>query len=211
MHEAITVTRPARQYLGRSCGLLLLLTVALLIGGCSDSRDWALKELTGLMPSLAFELQNTAGETVHADAFEGQVVALFFGFTNCPHICPMTLAKLNYAMDRMDEGAEDIRVLFVTVDPERDSPQALEEFVSRFGDQFVGLRGNDDQLIRVTKRYRTTYSRGEPDANGDYPVTHSSAVYIFDRDGQVRLMAREDDSVDEIAADLEQLAALHRE
>lgn len=200
-----TSRRRARRFLALVAG-------ALLLGGCGDGHDWALKNLYGLMPDLRFEMTHAGtGEPVDESAFEGRIVALFFGFTNCDHACPMTMAKLNAAMNRMDTGADAVRVLFVTVDPERDSPETLHEYVTNFGPEFIGLRGNDRQLLELTKRYRTTFSRGEPDAKGDYPVTHSSAVYVFDPEGRVRLMALEEDSVADIARDLEQLARLNGE
>lgn len=178
--------------------------MALVLGGCAQEPDWALRDVSGLMPDLQFDLTRAAdGATVTAEEYAGEVTVLFFGFTNCPDICPMTLQKFSQALQSMD-GA-DVRVLFVSVDPERDTRERLREYVSAFGDRFDGLRGPEPALRDLVKRYRATFGYGEPDEHGNYNVSHSSAAYIFDRDGEIRLLARQDASIDEIERDLTRL------
>lgn len=96
-------------------------------------------------------------------------------------------------------------MLFVSVDPERDNPDRLRKYTDAFGPDFIGLTGEQDQLKALTKRYRTTYGYGEPDERGDYPVSHSSAVFAFNAQGEVRLLLRDDDGVRGITEDIEQL------
>lgn len=187
-------------------GLALLAAV---VGGCtSDGENWALKDITGLLPRLAFELTDHRGEPVSAADYRGEIVMVYFGFTHCPHQCPMTLSTLSRALRTLPaELRSQVRVLFVTVDPERDTRQVLSDYVTFFGESFVGLRGPHEELREVSKRYRLAYSHGEPDAKGNYEVTHSSAVFIFGPDGEPRLLARRSDTANTIAADLARLAA----
>ncbi len=188
----------------RLVGLGAVLALALV--GCAQEPEWELRDVSGLMPDLQFELTRAAdGATVTADDYRGRVTVLFFGFTNCPDICPMTLQKFSQALQAMDGAAEDVRVLFVSVDPERDTRERLREYVSAFGGRFVGLRGAEPTLRDLVKRYRATFGYGEPDEQGYYDVSHSSAAYIFDRDGEIRLLARQDAPIGEIERDLERL------
>lgn len=185
----------------------VLAAAALALAACSSETDWNLRDISGVMPDLQFELMRAAdGESVTHEAYRGKVTVVFFGFTNCPDICPLTLSKFAGALDDMD-GADDVRFLFVSVDPERDTPEVLERYTGSFGEQFVGLRGDIPTLRELTKRYRVTFSHGEPDDNGHYDVSHSSAAFIFDRGGDIRLLARQDDSVDDIRTDLRHLVA----
>lgn len=186
---------------------LLVFTLGVVLAGCGGDASWQTKDIGGMMPELEFTLTSESGETVTANRYEGTVNMLFFGYTHCPDVCPITLGKLRGVINRLPEGvAEQVRVLFVSVDPERDGPQELRDYTDQFGAKFIGLTGSRDQLDALTKRYRTTYGYGEPDAQGNYEVSHGSAVYAFDTDGEARLLIRSDDSVDAIAGDLEHLA-----
>jgi protein SCO1/2 len=188
-------------------GLSLPVMAIAALTACSNPEPWHVKDISGLMPDLAFTLTDTQGQTVRATDYRNQVLLVYFGYTHCPDVCPATLAQLSSALKKMGPRAQHVRVLFVTVDPARDTPDFLRHYTRYFGPQFRALRGTDEQLRRLTKRYRVTYSRGEPDAQGDYPVSHSNAVFVFDGKGQVRLMIRTDDSVDAIATDLGRLVA----
>ena len=159
-------------------------------------------DISGVMPSLEFTLTRPSGATMTAADVRGKTVLLYFGYTHCPDVCPATLAKLAQALKRLGPAAAAVRVLFVSVDPKRDSGQALGSYASYFGPQVMGLTGTDDQLTALTKRYRVAYRRDAPDANGDYAVYHSSAVFVFDQDGSARLLATPAETSDELAEDL---------
>ena len=186
--------------------ILLSLGLCLLLVGCWEDGDWQTKDIAGLMPPLHFTLTQDTGSEVQATDFRGYITLVYFGYTHCPDVCPTTLAKLNAAIARLTE-ARDVRVLFVSVDPKRDVVERLRTYTAAFGPQFVGLRGNDEELSELTKRYRITYGYGKPDDSGDYEVSHSSAVFVFDRAGAARLMVRSGDGVDAIATDLKRLNA----
>lgn len=191
----------------RSRVLLITAALVMAVAGCSSEPEWRLRDVSGLMPELEFELTRAAdGQQITAQAYEGKVTVLFFGFTNCPDICPVTLQKFSQALKSMDGGADDVRVLFVSVDPERDTREKLRQYVDAFGDQFVGLRGPVPELRDFAKRYRVTFGYGEPNEDGWYNVSHSSAAFIFDRRGEVRLLARQEDSIEALTQDLQRLA-----
>jgi protein SCO1/2 len=183
---------------------LLALAAVVLLAGCEQQEPWQTKDVSGLMPELEFELTRAAdGETISEAAYAEKIRVVYFGFTNCPDVCPTTLAKFSQAFGGMEESMADrFRVLFISVDPERDTLERLENYAGAF----VGLRGEIPYLRDLTKRYRVTFGYGKPDDNGWYNVSHSTAAFIFDPQGELRLLVRPDDSIDAIQADLERLA-----
>jgi protein SCO1/2 len=199
LRRAVAVRHPGLQ--------LAILLLAGLLAACSqNTTPWGLKDITGLMPSLDFTLTDASnGATVHGKDFRGKVVLLYFGYTHCPDVCPTTLSLLGSAVAALGDDAAQVRVLFVSVDPERDTLAQLKTYAAAFGPQVVGLRGSESELKALTKRYRITYGYGKPDAHGNYEVSHSSAIYVFDRDGEIRLLAGPTDSAAVITADLERL------
>ncbi len=192
----------------RAVAGMIIGTALILMAACGNQQQpWALKNITGLMPDLSFQLTRDDGKPVTAADFHGTVALLYFGYTHCPDVCPLTLARLAQALQQMGPMAQQVRVLFVSVDPARDTLPSLHRYVQTFGPEFVGLRGPDTELRALTKRYRVTYGRDKPDSQGKYQVSHSSAVFIFDKTGKVRLLSNGDDKAVTIAADLKRLAA----
>lgn len=186
----------------------VVITTALSLAGCfSDDEAWHGKDISGLMPELAFELTDTSGKTLTAEATDGEIRMLFFGFTSCPDVCPATLQKLSRAVKEMpSELQDDTRIVFVSVDPRRDTPERIASYVNFFSDRAIGLTGEEKALRELSKRYRTTFGYDEPDEDGNYNVSHSGAVYVFDREGDARLLFRPELSVEDIQADLVTLA-----
>ncbi|MGH8686249.1 MAG: SCO family protein [Burkholderiales bacterium] len=187
-------------------GLILAAALALAACGPGDA-GWHAKQVTGLLPDLEFRMTAANGGAVSAADYRGKVVLLFFGYTNCPDVCPTTLARLAAARAAMRERRDAVQVLFVTVDPARDSLARLAEYVPAFGPGMAGLRGDEDAIEALTRRYRVSYTRDKPDAHGDYAVSHSGGVFVFDGKGRARLLVRPDDAAPGIAADLERLSA----
>ena len=128
------------------------------------------------------------GKRVTAEDYHGQVVMLYFGYTYCPDVCPTTLSNLADVLKRLGPDAQHVRVLFVTVDPNRDTPSVLAEYVKNFAPQIEGLRGSPDQLAALARRYRVVYSVSPETKDHPYEVTHSSAIYVFDGTGTARLL-----------------------
>jgi protein SCO1/2 len=133
-----------------------------------------------------FTLTDHHGKTRHSDEFKGKVVVLFFGFTQCPDVCPTTMSELKATMEQLGDQAKDVQVLFVSVDPERDTNQILSEYVPAFHPTFLGLHGNQEQLEQITKKFRIIYQK---QALGDsYTIDHSAGSYLIDKNGKARVM-----------------------
>ncbi|MGK7296851.1 MAG: SCO family protein [Candidatus Wenzhouxiangella sp. M2_3B_020] len=167
------------------------------LAACDDGK-WYGTNVTGVLPDLSFTMTRARdAATVTEDAYRGQVVALFFGYTFCPDICPMTLANLSGVMDALGAEAQAATVLFVTVDPVRDTLPVLADYISVFTPRVQGLRGTDNQLSRLARRLRLTY---KVEASGrdesDYAVSHGKTVYVFDRSGAARVIWPQFDTAD---------------
>ncbi len=180
------------------------------LAGCDDAKAWNGVDITGTSPDLKFALQRAPdGKTVTAADYRGEIVMAYFGYTFCPDVCPLTLQNLNSVFAMMGDAAKPVRVLFVTIDPKRDTLASLGQYVSLFGPQFTGLSGSADQLARFARRYRVAYSV-EAAPGGEETVTHSSALFVFDRTGAARLLvpslATSAADIGGVAADLTRLA-----
>lgn len=191
--------------------LILTISVLALTGCFGEEESWHGKDISGLMPDLEFELRGSGGQTVRPQDSAGTIRLLYFGFTSCPDVCPTTLTDLRKAVNLLPEDyRDDVTTLFVSVDPERDTPERLASYAKFFGDQVLGLTAAKPELRDLTKRYRTTFGYDEPDADGNYNVSHSSAVYVFDRSGNARLLLRPGLTTQQISEDLAHLASESR-
>lgn len=190
----------------RFSAIICLLGAGLILGACSSEVAYNGYGLTGVMPDLAFTLTSENGETVTAQAYAGKLRILFFGYTHCPDICPITLNRLRIALHQLPRPQrQQIRVLFVSVDPRRDTPARLRQYTSLFGPRFIGLTGTQEQLRALTKRYRVTYSYGEPNERGYYEVAHSSGMFVFGPEGRLHLLLNQTLTASQIAEDLRTL------
>lgn len=182
----------------------LLLIVGVLLAGCQHDVPLPLRltNISGHMPDLDFKLTDDLGKPVTGADYRGKVVLLYFGYTHCPDVCPLTLAQLHVVMQRLGPLADGVRMLFVSVDPARDTPAVLHAYVNAFDSHAVGLTGEPRAIEALSKRYRSAFSREPGSADGNYEVSHSSAIYVFDRDGQARLLATPAASRDDLVHDL---------
>jgi protein SCO1 len=185
-------------------GLLLAISLAGL-DACSHPTSFHATNVSSIMPPLEFKLTGEANQLVTEKALRGKVALVFFGYTSCPDVCPTTLLKLALALQHLRDDADSVRIVFVSVDPQRDSPAVLARYVGGFGPHIVGLTGSDDALTALTKRYRVAYRRDEPDSTGWYSVYHSSAVFAFDRSGRARLLINPSETAAQIGEDLRTL------
>lgn len=195
----------------RGLAALLACLCMLLVAGCSSDSDldWRLTTaVKGHLPDLDFNLTNDQGQVVHGKDYRGKVVLLYFGYTHCPDVCPLTLTHLHMVMQKLGPLADDARILFASVDPARDTPEVMHQYVTAFDKHAVGLTGTDRQIRDLAKRYRVAYNRGADNGRGGYEVSHSSAIYIFDRKGRIRLLATPGVSNDDIVHDVRQLITL---
>jgi len=185
---------------------LTVLAALLVLGGCSAPQHrWKLTDVRGHLPDLAFTLTDDAGKVVDASAFRGKLVLLYFGYTHCHDVCPLTLTHLHILMQRLGPLADRTRVLFISVDPARDTPPVLHAYVDAFDPHITGLTGTPAQIEALAKRYRVAYNRGPTLPGGGYEVAHSAGIYIFDGRGRARLLATDADPISSIEHDVREL------
>ena len=189
-----------------------VLVFALTLAGCSDPNvKWSLYDVSGHLPDLRFSLQGSGNKTVTEKDFAGQTVLMFFGYASCPDICPTTMAQLTEVVQKLGDRAQDVKIVFVSVDPHRDTPDILQAYVKAFSASAIGLTGNETQVAELARRYRIAYQIEKPkpgDTADVYDITHSRGVFIFDRFGRPRLLASDTEKVDAVVQDLAQLIDL---
>ena len=149
------------------------------------------------LPAAEIRLQDFSGQNFTLGSLRGKVVLLYFGYTNCPDECPLTMAHLKLATDRLGTRAQDVRVIMVTTDPKRDTPQALKDWLGKFDPGFIGLSGTADQLAQTWKDYGVTVE--------DSGETHSYFIYVIDRAGNFRETFLPDSQPGDIASDVQML------
>lgn len=153
-----------------------------------------------------FTLQDGNGKPVTDRDFRGKYMLVYFGFTFCPDVCPTTLSAMADAMDKLGTAAGRVQLLFITVDPKRDTPSVVKQYAAAFGPRVQGLTGSEDEIARVAKEYRVYYAehRTGPGPN-DYSMDHSSVLYLMGPNGAFIAPVRADQSGDEMAASLKRL------
>jgi protein SCO1/2 len=196
------------MYMARFGACLLALALPLMSAACGNSTPPPRvgTDITGAMPSLEFHMTRANdGAEVSAKDYRGKIVLVYFGFTNCPDVCPLTLANLAEAVRKLGPKAKDVDILFVTVDPDRDTLPILKEYAAAFSPEMVGLRGTKNAIAVLARRYRVAYDVTPAKGNHPYTVNHSSAVFFFDEKGHARIVSTQTDDTQAIAANIEGL------
>jgi protein SCO1/2 len=183
----------------------ILLLLALAACGRGEMRP-GVTDISGVMPNLKFTMMRANdGTAVTQESYRGKVTLLYFGYTHCPDVCPATLSNLANALKALGPRAEDVRVLFVSVDPARDNLAALKDYANAFAPQIDGLRGSDNEIAKLAQRYRVLYSVKQTPQGEE--VMHSDSVFIFDRAGKAREVVTDTSDVKGIAKDLKMLVS----
>lgn len=189
--------------------LALVALTILALSGCRDSKTDSLEffftDITGANFARQFELDGPDGQRVSLEDFRNHVVAVFFGFTQCPDVCPTTLADLNLVADLLGEKSDRFKVAFITVDPLRDQPELLRKYVSAFNHNFIGLTGSPEEISRTANEFKVTYQKVKGQSPTTYSVDHTAATFIFDKQGLVRLFVPYGADPSKIAMDIEKL------
>ena len=166
-------------------------------------------DITGSDIGRDFELTDHTGKRRTLADYRGKVVALFFGFAQCPDICPTTLSDLAQVKQQLGVDGDKFQVLFITVDPERDTQEVLAGFVPAFDSSFVALRGDKAEIDKVTKDFKVFAQKVAGKDSGNYTIDHTAATYIYDTQGRIRLFVRHGQTLS-LIADVKQLIAAAR-
>jgi len=188
----------------RSCFIASLLMI---LAACSPKPEFKNIDITGGTAfGKDFSLLDPDGKLRTLNDFKGKVVVMFFGYTQCPDVCPTTLTEMQQVMTLLGPQSDKVQVLFVTVDPERDTATILKQYVPSFDVRFLGLRPADDvALEKVTKDFKIYYKKVPGTSPGSYTIDHTAGSYAFDPEGRLRLYIKHAQGPETLAHDLKEL------
>ena len=188
------------------CHISAAALAALALAACDgEAPKFRSTDITGVDYGRSLELTDQHGKLRRLEDFRGKAVVLFFGFTHCPDVCPTALADMAQAMRQLGVDAERVQVLFVTVDPERDTEEALAKYVPAFDPRFLGLRGDLEATRRAAQEFKVYFEKRPGKTPGEYSIDHSAQSYVIDPQGRVRLFVRHDRIAEDLAPDLRTL------
>ena len=184
-----------------------LFILALALSACSPKPSFKNIDITGGKAfGTSFSLVDPDGKVRTVEDFKGKVVVMFFGFTQCPDVCPTTLTEMQQAITLLGPQGDKVQVLFVTVDPDRDTAEVLKQYVPAFDKSFLGLRPADEAALeKVTKDYKIYYKKVPGTTPGSYTMDHTAGSYVFDREGNLRLYVKHNQGPETLAQDLKEL------
>jgi protein SCO1/2 len=186
---------------------VLLLASAALLAACGDRKpQFNAVDLTGADYARDFRLPDVDGKVRTLEDFKGKAVIVFFGYTQCPDVCPTTMADIAQAKKLLGADGAKVQGIFITIDPERDTPELLKAYVANFGPDFVALRGTPEQTAALARDFKVYYKKVEG-KGGNYTMDHSAASFVYDPQGRLRLYARYGAGPQVLADDLRQLLA----
>ena len=185
----------------------LLPFLVLTLAACAQRPHFHSTDITGAKIGGDFSLTDQTGHLRHLSDYKGKVVVIFFGYTQCPDVCPTTLAGLAAAMKLLGENAKRVQVLFITVDPARDTQSVLAAYMPQFDPSFVGLYGDAAATAATAKEFKVFYQKQPGPTPQTYTIDHSAGDYVYDPKGRLRLLIPYDASPQNIAADLRLLLA----
>ncbi|THF63995.1 SCO family protein [Pseudothauera nasutitermitis] len=185
---------------------LVAFSAAILLAGCeAPAPTFNATDVTGAPYGRQLAMTDHNGQPRTLEDFRGKVVTLFFGFTQCPDVCPTSLSNMAEVMRLLGPDADRVQALFVTVDPERDTQALLAEYMPVFDPRFVGLYGSLEQTAEVAKEFRVFYRKSGDTSGMNYTIDHSAGTYVFDTQGRMRLYLKHGETPENIAADIRQL------
>ena len=196
----MSVRRHALQFI-----FAAIASCAALAACTPDGPKFQASDVTGATFGRNFSLTDAAGKLRTLADYRGKAVVIFFGYTQCPDVCPTTLAELAEVMKRLGPDADRVQVLFVTVDPERDTADLLSKYVPAFDPRFMGLRGDAAATEAVAKEFKIIYQKQPGATPGSYTMDHSAGTYIFDPQGRLRLYVSYGQGPEVFAHDLREL------
>ena len=189
----------------------LALCLAVLLSACNPNIESGMQkstagfigtDITGADFPKPLSLTDHTGKLRTMDDFKGKVVTLFFGYTHCPDVCPTTMGDLKKTMKLLGGRSDQVQVLFVTVDPARDTQEILAQFVPSFDKRFIGLRGSLQETAETLGNFKIFYSKVDSQTKGDYTIDHSAGMYVFDKQGKIRLYMSYGEKPADMASDI---------
>ena len=190
----------------RPFGILAAALLALLVAACGPGNPrFQASDVTGVAFGRDFKLTDHNGKPRTLADFRGKVVVMFFGYTQCPDVCPTTLSDLAAALQKLGGDAERVQVLFVTVDPERDTPELLSHYVPAFNPTFLGLSGDAAATAATAREFKVLYQKQAGSTPGSYSMDHTAGTFIFDPMGRLRLFVSQGQGPDVFAHDIREL------
>jgi protein SCO1/2 len=186
----------------------LVLAAAALLAACAPEKpSFKSIDVSGADFGRQLSLTDHTGKPRTLTDFKGKVVAVFFGFTRCPDVCPTTLAEMKAVKDKLGPDGDRLQVLFVTIDPERDTPELLAKYVPAFDPSFLGLYGDADATAKAAKEFRVFYQKVPGSSPDNYSMDHTAATFIYDPQGRLRLFAKHGMGADALVQDIRLLLA----
>lgn len=173
------------------------------IGAASSKPTFKGVDITG--PKFTYALHDQNGQLRTPEDFKGQVTAVFFGYTQCPDVCPTSMAELAQVKKALGKDGDKLQGIFITVDPERDTPELLKAYVTNFDPKFLGLRGTLDETKAAAASFKAFFGKVPGKEAGSYTMDHTAGIYVFDTNGQVRLFERYGVSADDLTSDVKAL------
>jgi protein SCO1 len=195
----------SRLTFGRLVGGLTLSLAIIGLSACADKPSFRNTDITGAEFAREFSLTDHNGQARTLADFKGKAVVVFFGFTQCPDVCPTTLAEMTEAVKQLGADGNKLQVLFITIDPERDTPELLKKYVPAFHPSFLGLTGNAEAIAKVAKEFKVFYQKSPGKTPGSYTMDHTANSYVFDPQGRVRLVVKHGLGAEPLVQDLKQL------
>jgi protein SCO1/2 len=206
----VTLSRTRRSLALLAAGAAVSAPLAGLLAGCERKPDhppFKSVDITGADYARKLELPDTEGKPRSLADFKGKLAVVFFGYTQCPDVCPTTLTHLKEVQQLLGADGDKLQAVFVTVDPERDSAPVLKAYVNAFDPGWVALRGTPEQIAAAAKEYKVFYRKSPGSTPDTYTVDHTAASYVYDTQGRIRLYVRHSALPADIAADLKILLA----
>ncbi|MBB3212621.1 protein SCO1/2 [Herbaspirillum sp. Sphag1AN] len=191
-----------RWYSFFALALAALLMFSLVSCSSGSNEKFINTDVTGLDYAKDFALTDHNGKPRTLADFKGKVVIMFFGYTQCPDVCPTTMAEMANVMQALGPQADRVQVLFVTVDPARDTPQILSQYVPAFDKRFLGLYGDDAAIAKVAKEFKVFYQKVPGKTPGTYTMDHTAGSYVFDPQGHIRLFVKHGQGPEPLVHDL---------
>jgi len=190
----------------RLTGSLFVLGATAGLMACTDSRPkFAAVDITGADYAKDFQLTDHNGQQRSIQDFKGKVVVVFFGYTQCPDVCPTSMAELAQVKKQLGADGDKLQGLFVSVDPERDTPEVLKAYMTNFDPSFLALTAPPDKLAATAKDFKVYYKKVDGKTATSYTMDHSAGSYVYDTQGRLRLYARYGSGAQALAADIQQL------